>query len=263
MGLPPALLFREEVQKAALACLSLKEFFRHAVFQGGTALRLLYESPRFSEDLDFVLREKDSPARISSHNAALVAFLNKAFPFVEEVTASLQKETSFLERVTVRLHSARPERNIRVNLELARVPSYSNLPKVLAYPPLNPAVRVESLREILADKVTALLLRPYLKGRDVWDLHFLLADRKLTVDWKLVAQKLADYGHTPVKLSARTAAARDSLAQDGASALAREMPRLLPRATLEQYSDRFPEIAAEVAQTLQEPERNRRRDLEL
>jgi len=46
-------VFQEEVQKAVLASLSRDEAFNHLVFQGGTALRLFYENPRFSEDSDF------------------------------------------------------------------------------------------------------------------------------------------------------------------------------------------------------------------
>lgn len=136
------------------------------------------------------------------------------------------------------------------------VPSYSSLPKILAYPPLNPAVRLESLREILTDKITALLLRPYLKGRDIWDLHFLLADRRLAAAWVLVKRKIADYGYSPGNLAERMAAARDNLLGKGASALQREMPRFLPRTVLEQYSNRFAEIAASVSQRLQEAGRN-------
>jgi predicted nucleotidyltransferase component of viral defense system len=50
-------VFREEQQKTILTCFSQKGYFDTIVFQGGTALRLCYENPRFSEDLDFTLKK--------------------------------------------------------------------------------------------------------------------------------------------------------------------------------------------------------------
>lgn len=41
---------KEIVQELILAALAQGDFFLHAVFQGGTALRILYGLPRFSED---------------------------------------------------------------------------------------------------------------------------------------------------------------------------------------------------------------------
>jgi predicted nucleotidyltransferase component of viral defense system len=48
---------REITQEVALAALGRTEFFKHAVFQGGTCLRIFYGLNRFSEDMDFVLKE--------------------------------------------------------------------------------------------------------------------------------------------------------------------------------------------------------------
>jgi len=46
---------KEIYQEIALAALSRSDFFKHAAFQGGTALRIIHGLKRFSEDLDFVL----------------------------------------------------------------------------------------------------------------------------------------------------------------------------------------------------------------
>jgi hypothetical protein len=82
-----------------------------------------------------------------------------------------------------------PEQKLRIHLELAYVPSYLNQPKILDYPPLNPAVRVENPSEILADKITALERRPYLKVRDIWDIYFLIFEKRLSIAWDLVFKK--------------------------------------------------------------------------
>src|ERR1700692_1751811 len=51
---------REIMQEIALAGLQRSGFFEKAAFYGGTALRILYGLPRFSEDLDFSLLSQDA-----------------------------------------------------------------------------------------------------------------------------------------------------------------------------------------------------------
>ncbi len=48
---------REITQEVALAALGRTDFFKHGIFQGGTCLRIFYGLNRFSEDLDFILKE--------------------------------------------------------------------------------------------------------------------------------------------------------------------------------------------------------------
>ena len=52
-------LVKEGLQELILCELSHEGFFDRAVFHGGTCLRILHGLDRFSEDLDFTLREKD------------------------------------------------------------------------------------------------------------------------------------------------------------------------------------------------------------
>ena len=48
---------KEIMQEVALYALWRAGFFEVAAFQGGTSLRILHKLPRFSEDLDFILKE--------------------------------------------------------------------------------------------------------------------------------------------------------------------------------------------------------------
>ena len=48
---------KEILQEIALYALWRAGFFEVAAFQGGTSLRILHKLPRFSEDLDFILKE--------------------------------------------------------------------------------------------------------------------------------------------------------------------------------------------------------------
>ena len=51
---------KEIIQEIALAGLSRGGFFEKAAFYGGICLRIFHGLNRFSEDLDFVLLEKDA-----------------------------------------------------------------------------------------------------------------------------------------------------------------------------------------------------------
>jgi predicted nucleotidyltransferase component of viral defense system len=58
IGIDAQQVIREEVELAFLKGLFESSISDRLIFKGGTALRLLYESPRFSEDLDFSLVDK-------------------------------------------------------------------------------------------------------------------------------------------------------------------------------------------------------------
>ena len=47
---------KEIIQEIALFALWKAGFFEVAAFQGGTSLRIIHGLPRFSEDLDFILK---------------------------------------------------------------------------------------------------------------------------------------------------------------------------------------------------------------
>ena len=48
---------REITQEVVLAALGRGDFFRYALFHGGTCLRVFHGLNRFSEDLDFAMKE--------------------------------------------------------------------------------------------------------------------------------------------------------------------------------------------------------------
>ena len=63
---------KEVFQEIALLGLYHGGFFDKAAFYGGTALRILYGLPRFSEDLDFTLLEKNSSFNIEHYFSSIV-----------------------------------------------------------------------------------------------------------------------------------------------------------------------------------------------
>ncbi len=248
------LVFQEEMQKTILTAFSREEVFNDVVFQGGTSLRLFYGNPRFSEDLDFVLRQGKNTFDLTKTIAKVKTFIQEQFPFIEEINVGVQKNDQYMQRFILQTSSDMADQKIRINIELASVPSYRNHPKILDYPPLNPAVRVEDAGEILADKVTALGSRPYVKGRDIWDIYFLFAEKHLAIPWDLVFQKTRDYGGTPAVFITNLSKARERLKTEGVSILSNEIKRFLPKSTFDRYCDVFDDIITQVAEAVEEVE---------
>ncbi len=247
MQLPLHHVFQEEIQKTILTHLSRQAAFNDIVFQGGTSLRFFYDNPRFSEDLDFVMREGKKQYDLIATLSGMRSFVRDIFPFLENITVHPQKRNNDLQRLIVNTHADLPEQNLRIHMELASVPSYFNRPKILQYSPLYPAVRVEDMIEILADKLVALAGRPYLKGRDIWDIHFLTVEKHTTVSWDLVIQKAMDYGITPSTCKKKLRASSKKLRTEGVSVLTMELKRFLPSTLLDQYVETFPTMVAHVA----------------
>lgn len=61
-------VLREIMQEITLAGLYRANFFKHAAFYGGTALRIFHGLNRFSEDLDFSLLEKNQELKLTPEN---------------------------------------------------------------------------------------------------------------------------------------------------------------------------------------------------
>ena len=62
---------RAILQEIVLLGLYRAGFFDHAVFYGGTALRILYGLDRFSEDLDFSLLEADEAFNLGKYRDSI------------------------------------------------------------------------------------------------------------------------------------------------------------------------------------------------
>jgi hypothetical protein len=235
-------VFQEHLQKTVLTALSRSEAFTDIVFRGGTAIRLFHGNPRFSEDLDFVLSEGHT-FNLAGQASAIQTFVAAIYPFLDGLSVTVQKDTRRLQRLVLTTQGDNPEQRRRVHIELAGIPAYTGQPRILDHPPYNPAVQVEQPGEILADKLAALALRSYLKGRDLWDIYFLTAEKNTAIDRNLVDIKLGDYGGNRGKLREASHAVRS----EGAQALADELARFLPPRLHEQYHPRFDDIAAHVA----------------
>lgn len=167
-------LLREYIQACILQSLHASRGFESLSFVGGTALRFLYNLPRFSEDLDFSLE--------SSRQYAPNEWLAKLRSDLEfqgyEVSLSLN-EKKIVHAAWVRIAgilyqtglSPRREQNLSIKLEIdTRPPAGAVLEKRMLTRHILFGIRHHDLSSLMAGKIRAMLTRPYPKGRDWFDL---------------------------------------------------------------------------------------------
>ena len=105
-------------------------------------------------------------------------------------------------------------------------------------------VRAEEPEEIMADKVAAIAGRPYIKGRDIFDL-WLLRGRGIELDHTLVERKFSDYSVPPDGL-------RRNLLRITPEAVRLELERFLPRKyRLQLQGEALEALVAEVKRLLE------------
>lgn len=183
----------ETIQVVALLGLSRTDFFAHAAFYGGTALRLLYNLDRFSENLDFSLVEPVKSFGLSSYLDSLRDEM-KAFGFAVEIenrgkSMETPIESAFI-KANTRLHTIRAgapdaiarriHRNAlcKVKLEVdIDPPPKAEFEVRYIDDPVPFSVRAYSGPALLAGKIDAILYRGWqnrVKGRDWYDFAFLV-----------------------------------------------------------------------------------------
>lgn len=204
---------REILQEIALLGLWRSRFFEKAAFYGGTALRILYDLDRFSEDLDFSLRSPLPDFELARYNGALQREL-QAFGFdveVEERPKSIQTQiqSTFLKVDTIRelVHIKSDERltkeippgqilKIKVEVDTDPPPGFETETKYLLSP-IPFSVRSYRLSDLFAGKMHAVLCRQWksrVKGRDWYDLVWFAANHP-ALHLSHLEQRMRQTGH--------------------------------------------------------------------
>ena len=88
---------KEIIQEIALYALWRADFFDVALFQGGTSLRIVHALPRFSEDLDFLLRVPDADFQWSPYLSALVEIFGQ-FGMKRDWVISIEAIAEYVQR---------------------------------------------------------------------------------------------------------------------------------------------------------------------
>lgn len=171
----------------------LEKFYRnpnsvHTFFKGGTAIKLLFGSRRFSEDLDFTtkldkksLKQAIAQARTSLEPEFPHLTVKKLDTFAG-YSAKLYLPTEISSQdLTIKLDFSQRESV----LEKMSSPLETLLPVATTA-----VVEHLSAREIMSEKIRALSKRK--KGRDLFDLWYLLS-KQIPLDISFVKRKFAYY----------------------------------------------------------------------
>ncbi|MFH1772485.1 MAG: nucleotidyl transferase AbiEii/AbiGii toxin family protein [Candidatus Omnitrophota bacterium] len=244
-----SLVFKEHVHLIILEYLFKKGLFSQMVFQGGTALRLVYHGVRYSEDLDFVLQNKGLPCfeNMYAELQPLTSQIKKLIPFVTTAHLKVQKETPSFRRYSLALEADFLNAKDKTNIEIANIPSHKYQTIIIRHPDvsLSPAINVEIPEEILSDKLLAFCARDYIKGRDLWDIYFIMHTLNVSINKEIidmVGNKISDYGLTKNEVLTRLNKRIEMLTSDGVRLLHEEMDRFLPSSYRETFKDRYPDI---------------------
>ena len=179
---------QEVMQKIALAGLSRGGFFKHAAFYGGTCLRLFHQLPRYSEDMDFTLREKNSDIHLEDFFSYIIEEFHLAGHEVviqkKDILSPLRRggyKAGFKENTEVFDIKFQTKKTVKVKIEMDTDPPLvfetEYLPLSRPYPFV---VRCVALPDLYAGKMHALLYRNWktrVKGRDWYDFQWYVANR--------------------------------------------------------------------------------------
>jgi predicted nucleotidyltransferase component of viral defense system len=180
---------KEIIQEITLAGLAKANFYDKAAFYGGTALRIFYGLPRFSEDLDFTLLSKQPDFSLKNYFNSVTDTL-KSFGFeveTEEIhkKQSTEVESAFL-KANTKIHllkissgqkfankiQANKKMSIKFEVDTTPPMGFETEVKVLT-PPITSSIKVLKLPYLFAGKMHAILFRKWatrIKGRDFYDL---------------------------------------------------------------------------------------------
>ncbi|MGE4396526.1 MAG: nucleotidyl transferase AbiEii/AbiGii toxin family protein [Sulfurimonas sp.] len=186
---------REILQEIVLLGLYDTGFFKHAAFYGGTALRILHNLPRFSEDLDFSLLESNQKFNLKPYEDAIISSL-KAFGFdvtieIKEKNNSSAIASAFVKGntiehlininapkdITSKIHR---DQAVKIKLEVDTNPPLDfETQNVIRLTPRPFSINAFTLPSLYAGKMHAILCRAWSsrpKGRDWYDLVWYIAN---------------------------------------------------------------------------------------
>ncbi|MEH6550107.1 MAG: nucleotidyl transferase AbiEii/AbiGii toxin family protein [Pseudomonadales bacterium] len=173
---------KEIIQEIALYALWRSGFFEVAAFQGDSSLRILHGLPRFSEDLDFILKQPDSTFDWSGYLAVLLecfeefGLTSEALPkgrMDKRIKKAVIKDSSVASQLNLSFYRGHENQKLKIKLEIdVDPPANSGYEYTYLDFPLDYEVCHQDLSSNFALKIHALLCRGFLKGRDWYDFNW-------------------------------------------------------------------------------------------
>lgn len=174
-------VMREYLQARILGVLQRQGAMIPLAFHGGTALRFLYSSARYSEDLDFALEGKRELYNFRGYlRAVRTEFAVEGYVVSVRVSDQKTVNSAFVRfsglPYEMGLSPHRGE-TLAVKLEVdTNPPPGAGLATTIVRRYELLRLRHHDRASLLAGKLHALLQRPYVKGRDAYDLLWFLSD---------------------------------------------------------------------------------------
>lgn len=171
IGISTTHIVREEYEMIILKEIFASPIGDHLIFKGGTALRLAYDSPRFSEDLDFSILKSFSCQKIKktyqrlSHDfpfLSLVDFRDKYFTCF----AIFKIKEPFLHQAfSIKVEISKRKVNWKKGLDYCQKILHTSVTPIRVF------ALVTTQERIFKDKKRAIKERD--KARDLFDLWYL------------------------------------------------------------------------------------------
>ncbi len=175
---------REYFQHLFLFNLYKQERSNNIFFKGGTALRLVFRSPRYSEDLDFSSKKVDLATLENMVENTLVEIERSGI----ETDIKESKNTTGGYLAIANFRAWKLDMSLKIEISSRDTNPVGTLSSVEnEYIPTYSITTLEK-STITTEKVTALLTRG--KPRDFYDIYFLLRANLLTSENKLQLQQI-------------------------------------------------------------------------
>jgi len=205
-------LLRESLQSLALLGLWRSNFFEHAAFYGGTALRILYSLDRFSEDLDFSLLKPNADFTFEKYRDSIVREL-EVFGFkvnfeVKQKSKQSAIESAFIKTNTLHqlilieapsniISTVGKQSILKIKLEVdTNPPAGFETEMKYVFSPIQFAVKSFSTPSLFAGKMHAILCRKWktrVKGRDWYDFAWYIG-KFLELNLKHLEERMRQSG---------------------------------------------------------------------
>lgn len=203
---------KERIQEIILASLSETSFFKNAAFNGGTALRIFHGLDRFSEDLDFSLKE---PSSSFSFDRYLEVIKRKLSFYGISATVELKEKniSSFIQTAYVKCNAREILQTnlkreppfpgtpyneaLKIKMEIdTNPPAFANYEVKMGLFPNAYEATLYDLPSLFAGKLHALLCRKWgnkVKGRDFYDFIWYL-QHKISINYPHLEARLKQSG---------------------------------------------------------------------
>ncbi|MFA9391411.1 MAG: nucleotidyl transferase AbiEii/AbiGii toxin family protein [Prolixibacteraceae bacterium] len=171
----------EVMQQVTLAGLHRGGFFNNAAFYGGTCLRIFHKLPRFSEDMDFSLLQKDDSFNVENYFESILGefkslgrevVIEKRYKKMETpIESAFLKDSTDIYNVKFQT-----ERMVKIKIEVDKDPPllFSTENRLLLHP-YSFMTKCFTLPDLFAGKMHALIFRKWksrIKGRDWYDFEW-------------------------------------------------------------------------------------------